>query len=104
MSADPYRNAPIVMRASDPPGPRGVIHPFAEPEGRHPKGGAVVSICRWCHVVIPPRREFRCHGRRRFVWFGAWLCPRRAHHHVNCVHCGRDWLEATCDEAPREEL
>jgi hypothetical protein len=94
---DPYRETPITVFKDDPPGPRWVIHSHMDLVGKT-SGGLAVNACRWCRVGMPPRRAQRCFGRRRW-WFGRWLCPPRAHHHVECVHCGRDWLEATCDEA-----
>ncbi len=97
---NPYREAPLVVRAGDPPGPRWVIHSHYEHILTHQ--GTNYRCCRWCNSVTPNRKN-RCRGRRRFIWFGTWLCPARAHHHVNCRYCGRDWLEATCDEATSDE-
>jgi len=101
MTADakaPYRDAaPLVVHEGDPPGRRWVIHahlnfvlvgPFGNEHG-----------CRWCTYRDAPKRGKRCFGRRAWFGFGRAACPPRAHHHVECVHCGRDWLEATCDEA-----
>lgn len=93
-----YRDAPMVVHEADPPGRRWKVHSHANPIGQD-AGGSRVQTCRWCGIGAAPRRALRCFGRRAF-WFGRLLCPRRAHHHVVCVYCGRDWLEATCDDAP----
>jgi hypothetical protein len=90
-----YRNMPITVTAAEPTGRCWVIHPFLVVPSR----GGDHTVCRWCGYVGGELRQPRCFGHR-FLWLFAWQCPRVPHHHVLCRSCARDWLEATCDEAP----
>ena len=91
----PYRDAPLVVSAADPPGRRWKLHPF-----RVMKDDRSNIHCPWCatHRQHGYNRAGRCHGRR-FLFFFRLLCPRTPHHHMSCTGCGAEWLEQTCDEA-----
>lgn len=48
------------------------------------------GLFRWTRV----KRGRYCCGRRRFFFFGAFVCPSTlAHCHADCCECGRHWLE-----------
>ncbi len=86
---DPYRSSPYVTLPQPGLHDRWFVHPFAWG-----------SSCRFCdtngmHVTRRPR----CFGKRSWWLWGAWLCPRKPHHHVRCGYCKRDWCEETGDAA-----
>lgn len=88
----PYRSAPFRNGSI---AERWIIHPHD-----------VSDRCSWCELLKPDRirlwceltRSKRCFGKQQWFFFGKKTCPERAHHHVSCRNCGRDWLEATVDE------